>query len=196
MSPSSHTLATDPSRRTDASNNRRLVIAAARVVFAEHGIEASVDAIARRAGVGKATVYRNFPTKDHLIAAVAVERVRSVEQMAADAAINADAWDAFRGLLADIAEMQARDRIVLSALHLHADVPELIDARAAAAAAIEHILQRAKEQGHIRADATYEDVRVLLAGLLHSVSDRQRDDPRAWRRYGELIANAVRIEGP
>ena len=57
-------------KRADAVRNRARVIAAAAEVFAERGIEASVPAVAARAGVGKATVYRSFPPKEHLVAAV------------------------------------------------------------------------------------------------------------------------------
>jgi AcrR family transcriptional regulator len=60
--------------RVDAVRNRALVIAAAAEVFAEKGEAALVPEIAARAGVGKGTVYRCFPTKDHLVAAVAIER--------------------------------------------------------------------------------------------------------------------------
>lgn len=182
-------------RRADALNNRRLVIAAAREAFAEHGVDASVGAIAERAGVGKATVYRNFPTKEHLIAAVAVERVRWIEQLAVAAGARPDAWVAFRELLEQLAEARARDRIMLQALDLAGDVEELAAARAAAHRAIEALMDRAKREGHMRPDATVQDIRVLFAGLVHGIGDDQRDDVRAWRRYGALVANGLRADG-
>lgn len=181
-------------RRADAVSNRQLVVAAAARVFAEHGVEASVGAVAERAGVGKATVYRNFPTKEHLISAVAVERVRSIEQLAAEAATRPDAWGAFCELLERIAEARARDRIMLEALELQGHVEELAAARAAAHRALERLMDRAKRQGRMRPDATVKDIRVLFAGLIHGMSDEQRDDAPAWRRYGALIANALRAD--
>src|SRR5258708_36935827 len=61
--------------RADAERNRRLLLDAAAEAFAEHGLDVSVGEIARRAGVGQGTVFRRFPTKEHLIAAVVVDRM-------------------------------------------------------------------------------------------------------------------------
>ena len=61
--------------RADAANNRRRILEAARAVFAERGIDAPFDEIARQAGVGNATLYRRFPTRDLLVATVFEERV-------------------------------------------------------------------------------------------------------------------------
>ena len=66
-------------KRADALRNRERVVAAAAEVFAERGIEASVPEVAVRAGVGKATVYRSFPTKEHLVAAVVTGRLAEFE---------------------------------------------------------------------------------------------------------------------
>src|ERR1700716_3285779 len=96
-------------RRADALRNRELVIAAAAAVFAEKGLDAGVPEIAARAGVGKATVYRSFPTKQHLIAAVVCERLRGLERVADDAGRGDDAWGAFVHVLGVAAEAQARD---------------------------------------------------------------------------------------
>ena len=81
--------------RADAVRNRERVVAAAAEVFAEKGEAAVVPEIAARAGVGKGTVYRCFPTKDHLVAAVASERVRWFEREARAAAAADDPWAAF-----------------------------------------------------------------------------------------------------
>ena len=64
--------------RADAARNRALLLAAAADEFAEHGLEASVADIARRAGVGKGTVFRHFPTKDDLIAAIVLDRIEDL----------------------------------------------------------------------------------------------------------------------
>ena len=96
--------------RADAVRNRARVVAAAAEVFAEKGEDAVVPDIAARAGVGKGTVYRCFPTKEHLIAAVATERARWFEREARAAAADADPWAAFRAFLARVAEAYCRDR--------------------------------------------------------------------------------------
>ena len=67
-------------KRADAVRNRERVVAAAAAVFAERGIEASVPGVAERAGVGKATVYRSFPTKEHLVAAVVADHLAEFER--------------------------------------------------------------------------------------------------------------------
>ena len=90
-----------PRTRADAVRNYERVIAAASEVLAEKGAEAGVPEIAARAGVGKGTVYRCFPTKDLLVSAVLVERLRWFTDAARAAAERPDAWDAFVELLCD-----------------------------------------------------------------------------------------------
>jgi AcrR family transcriptional regulator len=178
-------------KRADAVRNRERVVAAAASVLAELGPDASIDDVAARAGVGRATVYRSFPTKDHLVAAVAVERLKRFEQLATDALENPDAGAAFRAVLVSIAETNARDRIMLGALRLTTEIPELAAARQATSTALDRLMRRAKRQGRMRRDATAEDVRVLFSGLTHSLSGPQQQDAKLWRRYANLIADAL-----
>jgi AcrR family transcriptional regulator len=177
--------------RADAARNRLRVVEAAEAVFSELGLEASVDDVAARAGVGRATVYRSFPTKDHLMAGIAIERLHSFERVAVEALEQPDAGAAFRSVLLTIAESRLKDRVMLEALQLQAVVPELGEARAAVAAALERLIARAKRQGHLRRDATADDVRVLFAGLTHALTPEQQRDKRVWRRYANLIADAL-----
>jgi AcrR family transcriptional regulator len=183
--------ATARAKRSDAVRNHGLVLAAAQAVFAEAGVDACVDDIAARAGVGRATVYRSFPTKDHLIAAVAAERLRRFEQLAVEALDRPDAAAAFRHVLVTIAVSHAQDRVVLEAMRLTGDLPELTEARAATAAALDRLMRKAKRHGAMRRDATPDDVRALLGGLTHTLTDEQQQDPRVWRRYANLIADAL-----
>lgn len=183
-------------KRADAVRNRERVVGAAVEALAELGPEVSIDDVAARAGVGRATVYRSFPTKDHLIAAVAVERLRRFEQLATDACDEPDAVAAFRSLLVTIAENNAKDRIMLGALRLTSEIPELTHARAATSAALDRLMRRAKRQGGLRRDATAEDVRVLFSGLTHSLTAEQQQSPQLWRRYANLIADALSAPAP
>src|SRR4051794_4136234 len=96
--------------RADAERNRTALLAAARVVFGEHGLEASLDEIARRAGVGNATLYRRFPTRRDLIAAVFAGRMSEYVELADEALRNPDPWQAFVGYLTRVCEVQATDR--------------------------------------------------------------------------------------
>jgi AcrR family transcriptional regulator len=177
--------------RADAARNRRRVVEAAQAVFSELGLEASVDDVAARAGVGRATVYRSFASKDHLIAGIAIERLHSFERLAVDALEEADAGAAFRGVLVAIAEAHPKDRVMLEALRLQAAVPELAEARTAVSVAVGRLIRRAQRQGRLRRDATADDVRVLFSGLTHALTPEQQRDRRVWRRYANLIADAL-----
>src|SRR4051812_49482756 len=122
--------------RADAVRNRARVIAAAVDVFAEKGEDAVVPEIAARAGVGKGTVYRCFPTKDHLVAAVATERVRWFEREARAAAAADDSWTAFGAFITRFADAHACDRGMVFSMSQDIELPELTEARAAAQAAV------------------------------------------------------------
>jgi AcrR family transcriptional regulator len=151
-------------KRADAVRNRALVVGAAAAVFAEQGTDTSVEQVAERAGVGRATVYRSFPTKEHLLAGVAVERLRDVHRLVIAALAEVDAAAALRRVLVQVAELQATDRVMLDALRL---------------------------EGAIRADATVLDVRILMTGIAQAMPDHLLRDPTAWRRYANLVADAL-----
>jgi AcrR family transcriptional regulator len=180
--------------RADAARNRESILTAAQQVFSEHGLEASVAEVARRAGVGKATVFRSYPTKEHLIAAIACDRVRWVEGLVTRALEQPDAWEAFRDLLVDLAHRHATDLTHLEALARATDAPLLAEARAAANAALGRLMERAKEQGAMRRDASPDDLRLLFHGVTQAMSDEERRDVAAWIRWADLFANALRAE--
>jgi len=112
-----------PRTRADAVRNYERVLSAASEVLAEKGAEAGVPEIAARAGVGKGTVYRCFPTKEHLVAAVATERARWFERQARAAAADPDPWRAFAEFMASVAEEHRRDQIARIALVVHDQDP-------------------------------------------------------------------------
>ena len=180
--------------RVDALRNRARVVEAAEAVFAEHGPDAGVEAIATAAGVGKATVYRSFPTKEHLFAAVAVQRIRWFEEQAeAAAAAPGDPLETLERLLMALAEVQARDRRIGGSMTgATMRVPELLEARADATAALDRVVARGRAAGVLRADATAEDVGVLFGGLCRELADRGERDAAVWRRYARLIVASLR----
>ncbi len=96
--------------RVDAARNRECLLEAARVVFAEDGLDAPLEEIAHRAGVGIATLYRRFPTREDLIAA-SFEHAMTAYANAVEEALQAEnAWTGFRGYLERVCSMQAADR--------------------------------------------------------------------------------------
>jgi AcrR family transcriptional regulator len=132
--------------RADAARNRERILKAAEQVFSERGLDASVADIARRAGVGKATVFRSYATKEDLIAAIACERVRWVEGLIDEALEQPDAWFAFKDLLMDLARRHATDFTHLEALAHESEAPKLAAARAATNAALRKLMERAKAE--------------------------------------------------
>src|SRR5215212_8784696 len=95
--------------RADAARNRAAIVESARAVYAEEGLDAPLDEIARRAGTGNATLYRRFPTRADLVGAVFAERmaehVAAVEAGLADD----DPWKGFASYIQAVGAMQARD---------------------------------------------------------------------------------------
>jgi AcrR family transcriptional regulator len=178
--------------RADAVRNRARVIAAAAEVFAEKGEEAVVPEIAARAGVGKGTVYRCFPTKDLLVAAVATERVRWFEREARAAAADEDPWGAFAAFMARVAEAHCRDRGMVASMSQGIEEPELLEARAAAHDALRELMDRAIAQGAMRPDADPADLKILLGGIARSLAAAQERDAAVWRRSAQLIVDAFR----
>jgi AcrR family transcriptional regulator len=184
--------ATAARTRADAVRNRERVIAAAAEVFREKGEAAVVPEIAARAGVGKGTVYRCFPTKDHLVAAVASERIRWFEREARAAATADDAWAAFHAFMERVADAHCVDRGMVTTLSQANELPELVEARAAAMEALGALMERAIAQGTMRPDARPADLKVLLGGVARSLVATQERDPAVWRRYVALVADALR----
>ena len=180
--------------RADAARNRERILEAAEQVFSERGLDASVAEVARRAGVGKATVFRSYATKEDLIAAIVCERVRWVERLIDDALERPDAWEAFKDLLMDLARRHAIDLTHLEGLAHQSEAPALAEARAAANASMRRLMERAKAEGQMRADATPEDLRVLFHGVTQTLDPEDRRDVAVWTRWAVLFAAALRSE--
>jgi AcrR family transcriptional regulator len=186
----------DRALRADAARNRERILEAAEQVFSERGLDASVAEVARRAGVGKATIFRSYATKDDLIAAITYERVRWVERLVDDALEQPDAWQAFKDLLLDLASRHAIDVTHLEALARQSHSPQLAEARASTYAAMRKLMERAKAEGKMRADATPDDLRVLFHGVTLSLAVEERRDVAVWTRWAVLFAAALSSEVP
>jgi AcrR family transcriptional regulator len=182
-----------PRKRADAVRNRAAVVQAATAVFTEQGPDAGVDAIAARAGVGKATVYRSFPTKEHLVAAVAAERLRWMadmsEQWLADESI--DGWTAMREVLRAAAGSRARGLLTHGLISECAD-PELQEAKARSTAVAEKLLARARADGSVRPDVDHTEVATLFRGITLALNERGERDVDVWTRHADLVAEAIR----
>jgi len=183
-------------KRADAVRNRERVVAAAAAVFAERGVEASVPEVAERAGVGKATVYRSFPSKEHLIAAVVIERLADFELRTRARLDDPDPWAAMVDLLAEGADRQCADRAITAGISAGIDLlPDLADARASLWRALAELMDRAKAQGRMHPDVAPADLRVLWSGAARALVADGVDDIAVWRRYVALVLNALRADG-
>jgi AcrR family transcriptional regulator len=188
--------ADDRPRRSDAIRNRSRVIEAATTVFGEHGLDAPVPEIARRAGVGKGTVYRNFPTKEHLAAAVVVARLGHYEAVLAEAVYDAEPAEALRGLFRAAAEHLSRDRVLGQAVSIVADDPEVLAAQRRIRAIIAATLARAQQAGVAREDVGPDDVTALVVGVARALPPRsQGGRPELWDRLMLLAHDALRLGG-
>jgi AcrR family transcriptional regulator len=176
-------------RRADARRNHERVLAAAVEVFTEHGLDATIPQVAARAGVGKATVYRSFPTKADLVRALAQThldwlngRVEAAVEPAAE-----DAYAALESALEEITARLAEDRLMVEVL---SGVEGLEAPEGPQPAA--RILELGIAQGAFRADATERDLTVLVAGAARALIDLDERDPDVWRRYARLAVAALR----
>jgi AcrR family transcriptional regulator len=176
--------------RADALRNAEKVLDAAREVFAERGIAAGIDEVAARAGVGKATVYRCWPTKELLVAAVSGARVDAFTDRVLDALSDPDPTGAFERLLLSAAESSAGNRLLHTGLSF--ETPELAAARASCRRAMQRLMERGQEQGGIRRDVTSEDVTVLFNGVVAALTAARETDPAVWRRYAGFVVAATR----
>ena len=183
------------SLRADAQRNRAALLAAARAVFAEQGLDASLDQIARRAGVGIGTLYRRFPTRADLIEAVFVDRMAAYVGAAEDAESEPEPWQAFRTYVLRVLSLQAEDRAVADLLVTTSVTPsgELEElARARGLRATIRIVERARSSGEMRADFTHQDMVLLLmanAGLVHRTADAA---PHSWERHAAFVLDGLR----
>ncbi len=161
--------------RADAARNRAAIVEAARAVFAEEGLDAPLDEIARQAGTGNATLYRRFPTRGDLIEAVFAERM-VYELDAVEAALaNPDPWEGFASYVRAIGALQARDRGVADLVTMDVKrAPEIEAVRSRAFAGLVTLIARARAAGALRRDFATQDIVLLLmanAGLVERAHD-------------------------
>lgn len=182
--------------RADAERNRRRILDAARTVFAEHGLGVGVEAVAREAGVGVGTIYRRFPTKEHLLQAAVDDRVDDLRTRLAAVDAGARPWDALAAAAETLAGAAARDRGFYDALQEAAGVLSAPDcARAASLEAIAPFLERAQAAGVARRDVVPLDVLALCSNAGKLPRWRIEAEPQLWRRYLAIALDGLRAEG-
>ncbi|MFG1605340.1 TetR/AcrR family transcriptional regulator [Actinoplanes sp. NPDC049265] len=161
-------------QRADARRNFDALLAAARDAFAENGTEASLEDIARRAGVGIGTLYRNFPTRQDLFEAVYVDEVNQLAEVASSVAA-LPPWEALAAWLDRFVAYVATKRALVEALNRESEMFRAC--RAAMYEAGEPLFQRAQEAGEVRTDASFDDMLRMVSGLTSGafIDAAQRD---------------------
>jgi AcrR family transcriptional regulator len=160
------TLATRP-KRADARRNYEKVLAAAREAFAERGESMSLEEIARRAGVGIGTLYRNFPNRQALLEALYVDEVEEICRVAAELGDSDDPWEALSNWFERFIGYIATKRALASELsnYLDPDAPLFTGCRALLFSAGEPLLMRAQQAGVVRPDVSIGDVIQMVVGI-------------------------------
>jgi len=180
-----------PVLRADAARNRARIVAAAREVFAERGLDAPMEEVARRAGVGVATLYRRFPTRAALIAGAFEEKMTAYANAVEQALAEADPWHGFRGYVERVCAMQTDDRGFTNVLTLTFPSAKRFEAaRARAYDGFVELIRRAKAAGKLRADFVPEDLVMLLmanAGVITATGDAA---PQTSRRLVAYVIQA------
>lgn len=185
-----------PPLRADALRNREAVIAAAREVFAAQGLDAPLDEIARRAGVGNATLYRRFSTRQALIEAVFADGLSTVLRAGERARGAEDAWAGLTALEEEICTLLVTDHGAKDLLTTGIrGIPTLDALKQHNLETVTLLVHRAQRQGTMRTDVTPEDLLVSLGALCAAVPALSAAAPDAWRRYLALLLDGFRAEG-
>jgi AcrR family transcriptional regulator len=185
---------TRPLRR-DAERNRQRILRAAAEVFTEHGLAATLDDVARRAGVGIGTVYRRFPDKEALVDALFEERLGALVALGEQALRRAGEWDALEWFLDQAGALLATDRGLQQILMFTTYGRNRTgEARASLKPLVSQLVGRAQAAGVVRGDLSPTDIPMIefMLATVAGYADPAR--PGVWRRYLALILDGLRPE--
>ena len=179
--------------RRDAERNRQRILAAAAEVFTERGLDATLDEVARAAGVGIGTVYRRFPDKESLVSELFRDRIDTLVTVAEEACTATDPWHGLVTYLEFAATAMAGD-LGLRQLMMFAtyDRDQVCYARDRMRPVISRLVERAQASGDLRGDFQATDVK-MIAFMLASIAEYAASaNPEVWRRYLTMIVDGLR----
>lgn len=181
--------------RSDARDNRQRILVVARMAFAEEGLDVSIREIARRSGVGVATVYRHFQTKDELLTEAFAEQVELCSAVVKDGLAADDPWTGFRTVVEKLLEMHALDRGFARAFssqlpHAAAFTTE----RDRSLRLMLDLIRRAKEAGHLREDFVLEDLVLAMMANEGIRAESPRLRVAASRRFAALMIQSFQAK--
>jgi AcrR family transcriptional regulator len=183
----------DKPLRKDVARNRNLLLQAADELFAVRGTEATLEEIARHAGVGVATAYRHFETRQALVEAMfetRLNRFLSVMQECEDTI--ADPREAFETMLYRICELQARDAGTREALATNYGLDKVAGFRERGRPKFSRMFERAKKAGTYRPDCDLADF-ICVFWMIARVGEATHDEsPHQWRRQLDFLLDGLR----
>ena len=180
--------------RRDAERNRQRILRAAAEVFTQRGLDATLDDVARQAGVGVGTVYRRFPDKETLVGELFQDRIDAMVAVAEDACLAPDPWLALVSFLEYVAATMAGD-LGMRQLMMFATYGKgrVAYARERMRPVVAKLVERAQAQGALRQDFAPTDV-PLIAFLLACAAEYAGPvQPGIWRRYLTLLIDGMRV---
>lgn len=182
--------------RSDAVENRARILDAARQTFAERGLDSPLSAVVRRSGLGAATVYRRFPTRESLIIEVFTERVRECVAAVMGAARDPDPWRGFSTVVKTLCTMDSDSRGLARAfLTAYPGRVDFSEERAQAEQAFADLVRRAKAGGQLRPDFARSDLDLLLVASGGLTIEDPVARLAASNRLAALMLFAFRAEG-
>jgi AcrR family transcriptional regulator len=177
--------------RADAQRNHDRIVGAADEAFAEQGLDVSMEEIARRAGVGPATVYRRFPSKAQLLRAIVDARLAALQPSIAAAGASDDAWVGFVAGLRVVLEAQAANTSLLQVLAQSGELTALkSELHTRVIAPLCELMKRAQESGALRGDLDPQELPLLIRMVASTI------DTSSWQRYLTLLTDALRTPQP
>jgi AcrR family transcriptional regulator len=179
--------------RADAERNRQRILRAAAEVFTERGLQATLDDVAERAGVGVGTVYRRFPDKEALVEDLFTERLDTLAGFAEQALAEPDPWTGLATFLENAASVIAGDRGLRQILMFATYGRDRVaSARACMLPLVAKLVQRAQDSGDVRADLRPTDIPLIEFMLGAAAGYAGHVRPDLWRRYLALFLDALR----
>jgi AcrR family transcriptional regulator len=185
--------AVDRPLRRDAERNRQRILAAAAQVLSERGLDATLDEVARAAGVGVGTVYRRFPDKEALVDELFRDRVDALVATAEQALAEPDPWQALLSYLESATELMAGNAALRQLLMFSTYGKQRVAyARSRMQPVVSKLVERAQASGDLRPDFAGPDIKMIVFMLTSVAEYAAASRPELWRRYLALLIDGLR----
>ncbi|RPF20722.1 TetR/AcrR family transcriptional regulator [Myceligenerans xiligouense] len=179
--------------RSDAQDNRDRILAAGRELFAERGLDVTMREVARRAGVGPATLYRRFPARQSLLDAVFADELRVCRGIVEEGRADPDPWRGFTSVVERISVLNVGNQGFVDAFMAESPGSDsFAEHRAALLPRLADLARRAQEAGRLRADFVLDDLVIVLLAGRGLAASRSAGSVAVARRFAALAIEAFR----